>query len=199
MAQTAAAGLLGRQLKRMQSDKDIPGISCGLVENNVLEWEVMLMISDDCRFYGGKKCKTPPFEKGGNLGAETEKSHKIGGFFRAHLTFPPEYPLLPPKMTFKSPIFHPNGISSPPQPKTPQLTPQPSLPLRRSLHLDPAPPRRRQIRLRSSLRAVVTGPDARNDPTERDQHAEQPERREPRERRGGEVVEGGYEGVSAEV
>ena len=49
----AAAGLLARQLKQMQSDKDIPGISCGLVDNNVLEWEVMLMISDDCKFYGG--------------------------------------------------------------------------------------------------------------------------------------------------
>lgn len=39
----------------MQSDKDIPGISCGLVEHNVFEWEVMLMISDDCRYYGGTK------------------------------------------------------------------------------------------------------------------------------------------------
>ena len=50
---SAAAGLLGRQFKQMQTDKDIPGISCGLVDNNVFEWEVMLMISDDCKFYGG--------------------------------------------------------------------------------------------------------------------------------------------------
>lgn len=49
----AAAGLLGRQLKQMQTDKDIPGISCGLADDNVFEWEVMLMISDDCKFYGG--------------------------------------------------------------------------------------------------------------------------------------------------
>ena len=55
MATSAAAGLLGRQLKQMQSDKDIPGISCGLVDNNVMEWEVMLMIDDDCRFYGGTR------------------------------------------------------------------------------------------------------------------------------------------------
>lgn len=33
----------------------------------------------------------------------------IGGFYRAHLIFPPEYPHLPPKMTFQTPIFHPNG------------------------------------------------------------------------------------------
>jgi ubiquitin-conjugating enzyme E2 G1 len=59
MASSAAAGLLGRQLKQMQGDKDIPGISCGLVDNNVFEWEVMLMISDDCRYYGGRKTSEP--------------------------------------------------------------------------------------------------------------------------------------------
>lgn len=51
---SGAAGLLARQLKEMQSDKNLPGISCGLVnDNNVFEWEVMLMISDDCKYYGG--------------------------------------------------------------------------------------------------------------------------------------------------
>lgn len=54
MASSATAGLLGRQLKQMQTDKDIPGISCGLADNNIFEWEVMLMISDDCKFYGGR-------------------------------------------------------------------------------------------------------------------------------------------------
>jgi ubiquitin-conjugating enzyme E2 G1 len=54
MATSAAGGLLARQLKQMQSDKDIPGISCGVAENNIFEWEVMLMINDECRFYGGK-------------------------------------------------------------------------------------------------------------------------------------------------
>lgn len=54
MASSATAGLLGRQLKQMKTDKDIPGISCGLVDDNdVFTWEVMLMISDDCKFYGG--------------------------------------------------------------------------------------------------------------------------------------------------
>lgn len=38
----------------MQVSKDIPGISCGLVsDSNIFEWEVMLMISDDCKYYGG--------------------------------------------------------------------------------------------------------------------------------------------------
>lgn len=31
------------------------------------------------------------------------------GLFKAHLVFPKEYPLRPPKMTFKSEIWHPNS------------------------------------------------------------------------------------------
>lgn len=54
MSTSPAAGLLARQLKQMQTDKDIPGISCGLVDSNIFEWEVMLMINDECKFYGGK-------------------------------------------------------------------------------------------------------------------------------------------------
>lgn len=53
MATTPAGRMLARQLQQMQQDKDIPGISCGLVDNNVFEWEVMLMISDDVKLYGG--------------------------------------------------------------------------------------------------------------------------------------------------
>ena len=53
MSSTATSGLLARQLKQMQTDKDIPGISCGLISDNVFEWEVMLMISDECKYYGG--------------------------------------------------------------------------------------------------------------------------------------------------
>jgi hypothetical protein len=53
-AGAAAASLLKRQLKEMQSGKDLPGISCGLAnDNNIFEWEVMLMINDDCKYYGG--------------------------------------------------------------------------------------------------------------------------------------------------
>ena len=53
---SAAGSLLKRQLKAMQSDNDIPGISCGLVQDsNIFEWEVMLMINDDCKYYGGMR------------------------------------------------------------------------------------------------------------------------------------------------
>lgn len=54
MATTPAGRMLSRQFQHMQSDKDsIPGISCGLMDHNVFEWEVMLMISDDVQLYGG--------------------------------------------------------------------------------------------------------------------------------------------------
>ncbi|KAI2622317.1 ubiquitin-conjugating enzyme E2 [Hypoxylon sp. NC1633] len=90
---TGAARLLQRQLKEMHTSSDLSGISVGLVkENNVFEWEVMLMINDDCKYYGDAKT----FE---NLGA----------YFRAIMTFPPEYPHLPPKLVFQTPVpFHPN-------------------------------------------------------------------------------------------
>lgn len=32
-----------------------------------------------------------------------------GGFFKAYLTFPYDYPLRPPKMKFITEIWHPNG------------------------------------------------------------------------------------------
>lgn len=80
----AAANLLARQLKQLQQCKDLPGISAGLVSDNVFEWEVMLMLDDDCKYYGG-------------------------GNFRTRLSFPQSYPMTPPKMTFQSPVpFHPN-------------------------------------------------------------------------------------------
>ena len=47
MATSSAAILLGRQFKQMQTDKDIPGISCGLVGSNIFDWEVMLMLDDE--------------------------------------------------------------------------------------------------------------------------------------------------------
>jgi ubiquitin-conjugating enzyme E2 G1 len=49
-----AAILLGKQLKRMGDEDHIDGISVGLHEDNIFEWDVMLMISDDTKFYGGE-------------------------------------------------------------------------------------------------------------------------------------------------
>jgi len=79
----SAAILLTRQFKKMQKEDGIVGISVGLIDNNIFEWEVMLMLSDDIPLYGT-------------------------GCFRALLTFPKDYPLNPPKMKFETKIWHPN-------------------------------------------------------------------------------------------
>jgi len=87
-ALTSSGILLAKQLKLMQTSDHIEGISVGLVDDgNLFEWEVMLMISDDCRLYGG-------------------------GFFKAKLSFPKDYPHAPPKMKFETPIWHPNIYES---------------------------------------------------------------------------------------
>ena len=39
-------------------------------------------------------------------------SSSEGGFFKAHLNFPKEYPSMPPKLRFISEIWHPNGEST---------------------------------------------------------------------------------------
>ena len=39
----------------MQTDKDIPGISCGLEDDSVFEWEIMLMLDEEQdSLYGGE-------------------------------------------------------------------------------------------------------------------------------------------------
>lgn len=62
MATTPAGRMLSRQLQHMQSDNDIPGISVGLVDNNVFEWEVMLMIDDEVKLYGGEWKTVPKYK-----------------------------------------------------------------------------------------------------------------------------------------
>jgi len=64
--------ILKRQLIELQK-KPVEGFSAGLVDDdNLLEWEVMIIGPVDTIYEGG--------------------------FFKARLTFPKEFPLLPPKM-----------------------------------------------------------------------------------------------------
>lgn len=61
----------------------IEGFSAGLVdENNIYEWEVMIM--------------------------GPEATLYEGGIFRARLSFPHNYPVMPPRMRFLTEIYHPN-------------------------------------------------------------------------------------------
>ena len=39
----------------MQTDKDIPGISCGLAGGNIFDWEIMIMLDEEQdSLYGGE-------------------------------------------------------------------------------------------------------------------------------------------------
>lgn len=61
MAAPGVASLLGKQLKEIKQSRELQGISCGLVDGaNLFEWEVMLMINDDCKYYGGKSPSPGP-------------------------------------------------------------------------------------------------------------------------------------------
>ncbi|KAF9354964.1 Ubiquitin-conjugating enzyme E2 15 [Mortierella sp. AD094] len=74
--------LLKKQLREL-SKNPVEGFSAGLVdESNIFEWEIMIMGPQDTLYEGG--------------------------FFRAILTFPQDYPLMPPKLKFDIDIYHPN-------------------------------------------------------------------------------------------
>jgi ubiquitin-conjugating enzyme E2 G1 len=78
-----ASLLLKRQLKELSQGASMNGFSAGLVDpSNIFIWSVLIMGPPDT-----------PYQD---------------GFFRAVLHFPPTYPQHPPKMTFKTPIWHPN-------------------------------------------------------------------------------------------
>lgn len=73
--------LLRRQF--VELSKNPPdGVSVGLVDDNIYKWEILLVGPPDTLYEGG--------------------------FFQAILEFPPEFPNLPPVMTFKSEMWHPN-------------------------------------------------------------------------------------------
>jgi ubiquitin-conjugating enzyme E2 G1 len=82
MASDQAALLLRKQLMELQK-KPVEGFSAGLVDDSdVFKWEVLIIGPQDTLYEGG--------------------------FFKAQLVFPKEYPQRPPKMKFITEIWHPN-------------------------------------------------------------------------------------------
>ncbi|KAG0352564.1 Ubiquitin-conjugating enzyme E2 7 [Podila minutissima] len=74
--------LLQRQLKELNKHP-VEGFSAGLVDDkNFFEWEILIMGPPDTLYEGG--------------------------FFRAIMTFPHDYPLMPPKLRFTTDMYHPN-------------------------------------------------------------------------------------------
>jgi len=74
--------ILMRELQRLEREP-VEGFSAGLEnEDNALVWSVVIM--------------GPP------------ETYYEGGFFKATLTFPENFPQMPPSMKFKSKMWHPN-------------------------------------------------------------------------------------------
>ncbi|XP_015278676.1 PREDICTED: ubiquitin-conjugating enzyme E2 G1 [Gekko japonicus] len=69
--------------KKELNKNPVEGFSAGLIDDNDLyRWEVLIIGPPDTLYEGG--------------------------VFKAHLTFPKDYPLRPPKMKFITEIWHPN-------------------------------------------------------------------------------------------
>ncbi|KAL3767600.1 hypothetical protein ACHAWO_003279 [Cyclotella atomus] len=76
------AELLKRQLNELAKNP-IDLVSVGLTDDsNIYDWEILIMGPDGTLYEGG--------------------------FFKARLVFPPDFPNMPPTMTFLSPMWHPN-------------------------------------------------------------------------------------------
>ena len=74
--------LLNRQLRDLQKNEDNLGISVGLIDDNIYKWSVIFTGPQDTIFEGG--------------------------FYKAILTFPEDFPQNPPEMKFITEMWHPN-------------------------------------------------------------------------------------------
>ncbi|XP_046578905.1 ubiquitin-conjugating enzyme E2 G1-like [Haliotis rubra] len=82
MSHDQSSLLLRKQLAELNRNA-VEGFSAGLIDDNdIYKWEVVIYGPPDTVFEGG--------------------------FFKAHLLFPKEYPHRPPKMKFVSEVWHPN-------------------------------------------------------------------------------------------
>ncbi|KAI9014418.1 ubiquitin conjugating enzyme [Phycomyces nitens] len=73
--------LLQRQLRDLQRNP-VEGFSAGLVDDNIYEWEILVMGAPDTLYEDG--------------------------FFKTRLSFPSSYPVMPPTMRFITEMYHPN-------------------------------------------------------------------------------------------
>ncbi|CAK9784730.1 ubiquitin-conjugating enzyme [Cutaneotrichosporon oleaginosum] len=87
LSNTANSSLLLRKQLRDLQKNPVDGFSAGLVDDdNILEWSIVIMGPSDTLYEGA--------------------------ILKARLIFPPEYPILPPKMIFDTEMWHPNVYNS---------------------------------------------------------------------------------------
>ena len=105
------------------------GLSVGTKNENLFEWEVMIVGLADTplcvgrRWAGGgpharararlRDSRAPGGAHPHAPAAATLALCSEGGFFKAELKFPDDFPNKPPTMKFISPMWHPNSASAP--------------------------------------------------------------------------------------
>ena len=76
-----AARRISKELQKLQ-DNGIPSVcDIGLVDDQIFEWEITIVPD------------SPPYSEGA---------------FKVGITYPSEYPFKPPRLVFKTKIYHPN-------------------------------------------------------------------------------------------
>lgn len=71
-----------------------------MIGDDIFRWEVIIIGPPETAYEGFVKyCKTVSLLF-------------LGGYFKARLTFPKDYPMKPPKLTFISKMWHPNVHSN---------------------------------------------------------------------------------------
>ncbi|KAK9459020.1 ubiquitin-conjugating enzyme and catalytic subunit of SCF ubiquitin-protein ligase [Lipomyces oligophaga] len=84
MSRSASSSLLLKQFKELtRSDDAMPGFRIELADGNIYQWDVSMIVLNKASIY-------------------------YGGYFKALLTFPTDYPYSPPSFRFRRPFFHPN-------------------------------------------------------------------------------------------
>jgi ubiquitin-conjugating enzyme E2 G1 len=94
------------------------GVSVGLIDDNLFKWELMIIgkptlpidISNPIPNVPGSSVLTSSVVLLSLFGRPGPSDTLYeGGFFSATLEFPSDFPNMPPVMTFKSEMWHPNG------------------------------------------------------------------------------------------
>ncbi|BFZ61191.1 Ubiquitin-conjugating enzyme subunit [Saitoella coloradoensis] len=80
---SSAAPLLTKQFRDLTGKKGLPGVYAELVNDNIFVWQIGIAPTDKDSVY-------------------------YGGYYKAEIKFPKDYPFMPPSFRFLRPVFHPN-------------------------------------------------------------------------------------------
>ena len=90
----------------------VEGFSAGLIDDDdIYQWEVVVIGPQDTLLWVEYYDQVDQLHSLSSISSNSQPflTCSEGGFFKAHLIFPKDYPLRPPKMKFITEVWHPNG------------------------------------------------------------------------------------------